>query len=438
MRGRYSDARSYVVMKLQERGLEHWLAANVREQPLAVILGTSWNALSFARSLGRHGVPVLLLESSRNIGSYTRYGKVLALPPVDDDPPAWIAILRFVGARLADPGVLVPTGDGHALLLSRYEQLLRSCFRFVVPARQTVEQIVNKRLQYAVAREAGIPIPRTWFPESAEQVRELSAEPSFPCILKPYTSHIASRVLGLKVVVARSAGELVSGYDRLAARGVEAMIQQIVPGGDGALFGYHAFWDGEGRELTWMTRRKLRQCPPRFGVGSLLVTVDAPEVADLSRRLLSAVDYRGFVGVEFKLDATSGNYYLIEINPRAGSATELAISAGADLPWIGYRHLTGSDGGAEPTRAFRPGVKFINEELDVHAYRALRKSDGMTIGQWARSIRGTTSTAIWARDDPAPFVVFTWRLVRRLWRVIGRSPAARGFRRRARIVWRRR
>ena len=157
------------------------------------------------------------------------------------------------------------------------------------------------------------------------------------------------------------------------------MVQQIVAGEDRALFGYLAVWDSDGRELAWLTKRKLRQSPPGFGDGSLQVTVEAPEVAELSRRLLRAFDYRGFVGVEFKLDATTGTYHLMEINPRTVSGNQMAISGGVDFPWIGYRYLTGSEGGAEPARAFRPGVKFVNEELDVEAYLALRRSDGMTM-----------------------------------------------------------
>ena len=111
--------------------------------------------------------------------------------------------------------------------------------------------------------------------------------------------------------------------------------------------------------------------------------MEAPEVADLSRRLLRAFDYRGFVGVEFKLDATTGTHYLMEINPRTESGNQMAISGGVDLPWIGYRYLTGSDGGAEPTRAFRPGVKFLNEELDVRRLpRApeIRRDDHRAMG----------------------------------------------------------
>ena len=187
----------------------------------------------------------------------------------------------------------------------------------------------------------------------------------FPCLLKPYTSHVAQRTLGQKVLVARSAGELVSGYERLAALEVPAMVQEIVPGGDRALFGYLALWDSDGGELAWLTKQKLRQHPPRFGNGSLQVTVESPEVAELSRRLLRAFDYRGYVGVEFKLDAATGTHYLMEINPRTVSGNQMAISAGVDFPWIGYRYLTGAEGGAGPPPAFRPGVKFVNEELEL-------------------------------------------------------------------------
>ena len=401
--------------------------ANVRGRPLAVILRASWNGLSFARSLGRRGIPVLLLESERFLGTYTRFGKVVILPPVDEDPHAWMRTLQFVGDRLPDRGVLMPMGDADTLLVSERASQLRPRFRFVVPPPETAVQIVDKRLQYAGARRAGVTVPGVHFPGSLEDVRRLSAEVPLPCLLKPYRSHIGVKATGRKVAVVRSAGELIASYERLSALGVPVMVQEIIPGDDRALFGYLAFWDGEGREVAWLTKRKLRQNPPCFGDGSLQITVDAPEVAALSRRLLRAFDYRGFVGVEFKLDAADGTHYLMEVNPRTVSGNQLAMSAGVDFPWIGYRYLTGLAPGNESTPTFRRRVKYMNEELDVLAYAALRRSDGMTFGQWVRSIRGTRSTAIWARDDPMPLVVGGWRFVRFL---LSPSPGPRSALRR--------
>ena len=33
----------------------------------------------------------------------------------------------------------------------------------------------------------------------------------------------------------------------------------------------------------------------------------------------------------------------------------------------------------------------------------------MTLRRWARSLRGATSRAVWAWDDPLPFAVLIWR-----------------------------
>ncbi len=286
------------------------------------------------------------------------------LPPVEDEPEAWIGLLRFVGSRLAEPGVLLPMGDPQTLLTVRHEQLLRPLFRFVLPARETVEQIVDKRSQYAVAREAGIPVPDTYYPASADEVRSISAELPFPVLLKPYQSHVGLMALGQKVVVASSTQELVSAYERLAAREVPAMVEHIVPGEDRALFGYLAFWDDDGREVAWLTKRKLRQNPPGFGDGSLQVTAEAPEVAELSRRLLRAFDYRGFAGVEFKLDAASGTHYLMEVDPGTVSGQPAGSRRGRVL-----RDRLPIPGRARPVLAggsletFKPRVKYVNEEL---------------------------------------------------------------------------
>jgi predicted ATP-grasp superfamily ATP-dependent carboligase len=100
-----------------------------------------------------------------------------------------------------------------------------------------------------------------------------------------------------KVVVVGSFDELRTTFMRLHAPPVSFMVQEIVPGEDTNLVGYLAFWDHDGREVAWLTKRKLRQNPPQFGDGSLQITELNDEIAALSRRLLERFDYRGFVGV---------------------------------------------------------------------------------------------------------------------------------------------
>jgi len=76
----------------------------------------------------------------------------------------------------------------------------------------------------------------------------------------------------------------------------------------------------------------LRQFPQGYGNGSIQETEDIPEVTELSRRLLSGLQYRGFAGVEFKFDRRDGSFQFIEINPRSSAMNELAVVAGVDFP----------------------------------------------------------------------------------------------------------
>jgi D-aspartate ligase len=394
------------------RELEAWLAKNCREKNLAIILGCSVNGLSFARSLGRRGIPTLLLDSETFLGAFTRYGKVLLLPPADQAGEEWLALLKFTASRLERPAVLFATSDTHCQWLSRHRDLLGQHFRFLIPPAETVEQIVNKRAQVEFARQAGIPVPLTFYPESLDELRRLAPQLPYPCILKPYNSHHGRKQLAKsKVLAVATQSQLLAAYERLSRSGLSFMIQEIIPGEDTALYGYLGMWDAEGLEYAWLTKMKLRQNPPHFGNGALQMTVEAPEVGELSRRLLRAFNYRGMVNIEFKYDSRDRTYKLMEINPRSAASNHMAVSAGIDFPWLGYQYLTAADPAAIEVLPFRPEVKCVNEEWDLQAYFAYRKLGELNLRGWLGSLRGAKITIL-AWDDPLPFLVGLWRLVR--------------------------
>lgn len=391
---------------------QSWIRRLDTIKPLAIILGASVNGLSFARSLGRKGIPTLTLDSDSLVGAYSRYTRFVRHAPLDEQPGDLLRLLEAIGSWLDMPGVLLPTSDEHGLIVSQKKELLSRYFHFVVPDYETMQNIVNKRRQYALAEASGVPVPKSYFPESVEEVQVIADEVSFPCILKPYKAHEGRKKISKKVAVVESREDLVLRYRQIAGGTVEFMVQEIIPGEDTELFGYLAFWDAEGRERSWLTKRKIRQNPPDYGDGSLQETVDAPEVADLSRRLLKNFSYRGFVGVEFKFDARDKTFRLIEINPRTVSGNQLAISAGIDFPVIGYQYLTGMDVDACDSPTFQVGVKYVNEEWDVKSFLALRKIRRLTLGRWLASLRGVQARAIGAWDDPLPVLVTLWRFVR--------------------------
>lgn len=397
--------------------VQRWLEKTTSRPVPAIVLGGSVNGLSFARSLGRRRIPTLIVDSDRLVGTYTRYGTYVKLPEVEKSPTTWRSFFEALTDRCDQRPVLFPTSDATCSFLAENSQWLRGRARFLVAGSGAMRSIVNKRRQYRIARQAGIPIPRTYFPESREDIYELANELPFPCILKPYRSHLGKKLIGGKVVVLDSWDDLKDAYSHVEGTGLPFMIQEMVPGGDEELYGYLAFWDAEGRERAWLTKQKLRQNPPLFGDGALQQTVEAPTVAANSRRLLRAFDYQGFVGVEYKYDSRDDTYRLMEINPRTVSGNQMAITAGVDFPWIGYNYLVNNHESSEKNErqselCFRRDVLYVNEEWDFKAYLSLRKEGSLSFFQWVRSWVSAEAKALWAADDPLPLVVVLWRFCR--------------------------
>ncbi len=407
-------------MEMQtQRIIERLLSQTHGKRPLAIVMGGSVNGLSFVRSLGRRGIPILLLDSEPLIGTYSRYGPTILLPQPGKSPDEWVGLLEFLGSRLNVQGVIFSTSDAHGLFVSQHARRLERYFKFLVPSAEATAQIVDKKAQYTIAKSVGIPIPQTHFPKNLDEVRGISTDLKYPCIVKPYKAHEGRGKIGnKKVVVVESGQSLVSVFESIGDGDPSFMVQEIIPGEDNTLYGYLAFWDVNHHEYAWLTKRKLRQYPPHYGDGSLQETIECQEVAQLGRKLLQAFNYQGFVGIEFKFDARDGTYRLMEINPRTVSGNQLCISAGVDFPGIGYQYLTGCDLGLHPARPFQRGVRYVNEEWDLKAYLALRKSGELTLASWLQSIRGAQAKALWASDDPMPFLATMSRAVRAFLRAV--------------------
>jgi predicted ATP-grasp superfamily ATP-dependent carboligase len=392
--------------------LERWLRRPNARPARAVVLGGSANGLSFARSLGRRGVPTLLLDSERYVGTYTRYAVFGQLPPVELQPGAWLEALECAGQRLAEPAALFVTSDAHSDWLADHHERLARYYRFVLSPMETVRQLLDKQQQYTAAAAAGVLLPATFYPASGREARQAGDRLGYPCLFKPCTAHLGRpRLGGQKALVIGSASEMEAAYAGAATRAARFMVQEIIPGGDDAIYWYLTFCDAAGCERAWITGRKLRQYPPGFGNGSISVSVDAPAVAGLSRRLLRLFNCRGYASIEFKRDERDGSLRLIEINPRSDSFNEMGAKAGVDLAWIGYQYLVGDPACPAEPPAFRRGVWCVDEEQDVLAALALRRSGALGWLDWLRSLRGAR-TIIAAWDDPGPLLAGLGRVPR--------------------------
>ena len=391
--------------------LDKWLTRINQKKQLGVILGSSVNGLSFIRSLSRKNVPTLLIDSKKDFGNYSRFGKNLMLPQVEENSNLWMEQLTSIGKRLHFPIVLFATSDVHTLFIAKHAKDLSKYYNFLVPQIEDLEKIISKKSQYEIAKNLHVSCPKTWFPEFVEDIQLFSKDLQYPCILKPYVTYIGRKKIKDKVVLTNSYEDLCNKFSQLHTASDQFMIQEVIPGEDHNILTYLAFWDDASHEVCWLTKRKLRQFPPSgFGDGSIQETCEIPQIRELSHSLLKKFNYRGFVGIEFIYDDNKDEYFFIEVNPRTEMANQLAIDAGIDFPWIGYNYLTKKSLSSVSLGPFKSNIKFINEHIDVKTFFYKKKEGSVTIRSWIKSLKNIDSKAIFAWDDLLPFIIMSLRI----------------------------
>src|SRR5262249_51196811 len=148
------------------------------------------------RSFARRGIPVLHLVSGRLIGSFSRFGVRVRMPPLEWEPEEWLGVLDRIAAALGSPAVLFALMAEHCELVARHAERLRGKLRFVVPDAETCAGIIDKRRQYTMAEAASVRVPLTFYQEDVGELASLSPGLAYPVILKPYTSYIGRPQIG--------------------------------------------------------------------------------------------------------------------------------------------------------------------------------------------------------------------------------------------------
>src|SRR5262249_37923907 len=148
--------------------------------------------------------------------------------------------------------VLFPTRDHDLVFLDRFRTELEPHYALVTPSSAALKRCLNKWETYMSATRAAVPTPKCWLVEDAGSLRAVSAEVSYPCVLKPLEAHHwrAARnweiVGGRKAFTVESPEELFAEYAGVARAERRALVQEVVPGGDDGLVVAACYIDRSG------------------------------------------------------------------------------------------------------------------------------------------------------------------------------------------------
>jgi D-aspartate ligase len=368
----------------------------------------SSSGLALVRALGRRGVPVYAVDSSpTSVGMQSRYCTPLVCPDVATDEDAYIDFLVDLGKKLPEKGVLFPTGDRTVLAYSRHREALAPYFSWRMPPHSLIEQLVSKDGLDAIAREHGLPAPRTIVPRDIEELEALAGGLDYPVLIKPALSpgwddSAIYAIIGdnNKVVVASSRDELLSMYKRLAPFEARMVVQELIPGPDQELFYVCMYCDASSEPVGLFAGQKLRLFPVHFGSASYVKTCWDPALVEVAVRTVKAVGYQGLCGVELKRDTRDGQYKLIEFNARFGLWDTLGAQVGVHLAHLAYEDAIGH--GGQKSWSTQEGVSWLGLRRDFGAYRNYRREGTLSLPTWVRTVFGSDSYAVFSMDDPVP------------------------------------
>lgn len=294
--------------------------------------GAERSALALTRSLGAAGYDVFVCSSrAQPLAGASRYCRAIASVPIAlADPHEYVTALAGLVARW-NIQVLIPVSEAslHAVLANR-ERFPRVAIPFA--SHQEFAAICDKARVTAVARSLGIAVPEQHHVESREQAQRLTREQvHFPLVVKPArsVSSDGTRTVKTGVVHCRDWPDLRRALDDLPDAAYPVLLQERIVGPGTGVF----LLMREGRVRAAFAHRRLREKPPSGGVSVLCesIPLDAQLLAK-STALLKAFDWQGVAMVEYKLDASTGTPYLMEVNGRFWGSLQLAVDAGVDFP----------------------------------------------------------------------------------------------------------
>jgi D-aspartate ligase len=317
-----------------------------RERPPAFVLNMYGTGLGIARNLARYGIPVVGISSSRAApGHFSRYCQSIVGPDSQDEPEALLDLLISLGKAQSQRGILFPTRDADILFLDRYRANLEPLFAIPQPPHEVLDLILNKARLAQVTQSLGLDTPRTLRITSLEALLNNRAELIFPAVLKPVYAYqwrspgMWQAVGRRKAIKVETFQELAAIYKRISLYQQEVLIQEWIHGPEDQFFILGAYFNRYSKCLGAYTAQKVLQFPPDFGLGCLVRTVKNEDVRSQGIQLLKAVHFTGIAEVEFKNDGRTGQYRLIEINPRHWDQHTLGTACGINLSYLAYLDL---------------------------------------------------------------------------------------------------
>ncbi|SES69958.1 Predicted ATP-dependent carboligase, ATP-grasp superfamily [Natronincola peptidivorans] len=390
----------------------------------AVVLGSNYYiGLSLIRCLGINGITVVAIDHSRKdtYGSESKYcSERIIAPHYREETREFISFLKNYANKQSHPPVLFPSADPYVEVIDQHLEELKEFFLIPQTEPGLYTKTMNKEKLHKLAIEKGVAVPETVSMYEEDFLEKAENTLKFPCIVKPVDSHTFVSVFRRKMFKVQNREELETAVAKAKKAGLEVIVQRIIPGFDDHMYTFDAYLNQNAKITHWTTFQKYRQYPINFGASVYTTQKYVPELYEIGAGFLEAIKFKGFVEIEFKKDAETGKFYLIELNVRTTNFNQLLYKVGLNMPYIAYRDLTGNP--LEP-KAIKEdtNIVFWYAFEDLLAVKEYIKTGQLSLGKVLVSYFKPKAYAIWDWKDPKPAFSFLKIILNKVFRKISRK-----------------
>jgi D-aspartate ligase len=308
----------------------------------AIVFNCGYNGLSILQELGSKGISCFAMDCKRSVGTFTRFAKFKKCPdPLHHENEFIDFLYDFCKSQKIKP-VLIPTNDKWAHAISKHKTRLQEVSLPCVADFDVISKLINKDEFYRIGQSKQYMTPLTWDVDNPGDLK-------FPAVAKPVFRGISSNTTDTgkfsflennRLTLINNQQELSAFLEKAGNYKIHMIIQQYVRGMSDAMYTVGIYADKNSELKAIFTGRKVRGYPADSGDNIVGESCKVPEILiENTRRIVTEMKYTGIAEFEYKKDAETGEFYLIEINPRAWSWIGITPWCGVNIPLIAYQDM---------------------------------------------------------------------------------------------------
>lgn len=373
--------------------------------------GRQMKSYACMRSLARRGVRTVLAADCEGVPHRSsRYcDESVTVPAPREDPSAFVDALLELAAR-EDVETIYPTREADVFLLAQHRDRFERHVSLPIPTADTLETVHDRLRLFEAARDAGVGMPET------QLLSDVDAWDADRIVKSRFNVLTAAYVDGFpddEIAEVKSVRHLQAGVspDLAGIRATmrhEPIVQAFVPKREKYMV--CALYD-HGECLATYQHEEIRGNSWIGGGGVYRKSTDCPDVEAEAVHLLDHVGWHGLACLEYIRDANTGEWKLLEINPKLWQSLPSTIRANADFPYYYWLQARGRPGAIDPSYTVGVGCHMLYGEL-AHLASIVRDESplverpslGRTTWDVLRSCLEQPRFDYLHRDDPKQFL----------------------------------